>query len=124
MKEPVLVHKGEALEDLVHDGAHAGLGQVALPRLAHFIEVALQKLKHKVQLVILSDYLLELDNVGVVELAQAPHLAQGNALLPAVKLLLHVFDCHNLPRLTVHALVHRPIRAIPQHLGDLVPVHL
>ena len=32
VKEPVFVHEGEALEDLVHDGAHGGLGQRARQR--------------------------------------------------------------------------------------------
>jgi len=123
VEKAVLVHEGEALEDLEHDGAHARLGQVPLARLAHLVQVALQELKHKVQLVVLADDLLELDDVGVVELAQAAHLAQRNALLPAVELFLHVLDGHHLPSLPVHALVHGAIGAVAQQLGHLVALH-
>jgi UDP-N-acetyl-D-mannosaminuronic acid transferase (WecB/TagA/CpsF family) len=68
------------------DKQHTNIQQALNP--AH------QVLKHEEQLVVLADDLLELDHVGVVELAQALHLAQVHALLPGVELALHLLDGH------------------------------
>jgi len=123
VEKPVLVHKGEALEDLEHHAAHRGLGQRPVARLAHLVEVAVQVLKHEEQLVILPDHLLQLHDAGVAQLAQRAHLAQGHALLPRVELLLHALDGHHLARLPVDGAVHRAVGPIAENLGDFVALH-
>lgn len=51
-----------------------------------------QEFKYKKQLIILSDDLLELHNVWVIQLAQAFDLTQVHAFLPGVELALHLLD--------------------------------
>ena len=70
VEKRVGVHVVQALQDLEHKVPHLGLGQQLLPLLGHLIQVPVQKLKHKVQLVVLPDHLLQLHNVWVVQLFQ------------------------------------------------------
>ena len=86
VEEAVLVHEGKALEDLVHYIANLGLGEVALSPLHDFVQIGLHELKHKEQLVVFSNHLLQLDYIRVVELLQRFHFAQLHALLPSEEL--------------------------------------
>mmetsp|Transcript_28252 Transcript_28252/g.71009 ORF Transcript_28252/g.71009 Transcript_28252/m.71009 type:complete len:405 (-) Transcript_28252:437-1651(-) len=78
----VLVDVRQALHDLVQPVAYARLGQQLVPVLHHLVHVAIQELKHKVQLVVLADDLLQLHHARVVELAQRLDFPQRHALLP------------------------------------------
>lgn len=90
----MLVHVGEALQDLVEPVADARLWQQLVAVLHHLVQIAVEVLKDKVELVVLADDLFELDDGGVRELAQRGHLAQRHALLPAVEFALHLLDRH------------------------------
>ncbi len=51
------------------------------------------------------------------------HLAQRQALVPAVELALHALDGHHLPRLPVGSLEHAAVGAVAQLRGDAVALH-
>mmetsp|Transcript_124915 Transcript_124915/g.303364 ORF Transcript_124915/g.303364 Transcript_124915/m.303364 type:complete len:290 (-) Transcript_124915:69-938(-) len=123
VEEPVLVHEGQALEDLEHDVADLRLREVLLACLHQLVQVLLHVLEHEEELVILTDHFLELDNVGVVELLEALDLAQLHALFPRVELLLHLLDGHHLPRGAVDGLEDGPVGAVPELHRDFVAVH-
>ena len=64
------MHESEALEYLVHDVPYLALWEVPLPPLHDLVKIGLHEFKNKKQLVVLPDYLLELDNIGVVKLLE------------------------------------------------------
>lgn len=61
--------------------------------LLHLVDVAIEILKYKVELVIFFDELQQLHNVGMMQFAQNAHLIEGSALIPISVLLLHLFNC-------------------------------
>lgn len=56
-------------------------------------------------------------------LSHATHLAQRQALVPAVELALHALDGHHLARLPVGGLEHAAVCAVAQLRGDAVALH-
>ena len=66
----MFVHECKSLEDLIGDVSHGGLWKKLGSMLDHLIEVLLHVFKDEVELVVLSHYLTEADNVAVFELHQ------------------------------------------------------
>lgn len=62
------MHEGKAIEDLVKDLSYSGLGKVCVPFLDHLVQILFHVLKHKVEGVILTDHLLQLNYICVGQL--------------------------------------------------------
>ena len=67
MEESVLVHKGQPLEDLIHDVADGGLGEVPVACAHELVEVAIHELEDEEELVVFAYDLFQLDNVRVIQ---------------------------------------------------------
>ena len=70
----MFMHKGKSLEDLVGYISYSGLRKELGSMLDHLVQVLFHVLKDKVELVVLSYYLTETDNVGVFQLHQRLHV--------------------------------------------------
>ena len=77
----------------------------------------------KIQLVVFANHLFQLDDVGMVQLAQGLHLTKGDGLFPAVKLAFHLLDSHHLVRLPVRRFPHAAVRAVPELSSHFVSIH-
>jgi len=73
---------------MAEDGSR-GLGDEGAAAHVFFHE-----LEDEVEVVVFADDFLELDDVGVPQLAKRLHLAQRHTLVPRVVLALHALDCH------------------------------
>ena len=140
---PMLVQIRDGLQNLIYPTSHAALGEVLVPVLDLLVQVLRHVLEHEVQLIVFPNHLrqvdasakgrgwekrhrdgthlLELHYVRVIELPERFDLTQSHALLPRVKLALHLLDGNDLVALPVGRLPHTPVRSISELLYHLVP---
>lgn len=104
MEKTLLVHVVQGLACLEHDVTDLSFWKGSTTSPFHeFVNVALHVLEHHMKNIVLSYYLLQLDNIGMVQLPQGFDLAEFHALVPSVNLLLHLFYCHHLAAILVLA---------------------
>ena len=123
MKEAMLVHISEALERLPHYALDLHLWEVDSSVLHELVDILLHVLEDKVEVVVHSDYLLQLHDVLLIELPQRFDLSQGHAFFPGVKFLLHLFDCDFFVALLVGCLHHRAVGTIANVFDNFISIH-
>lgn len=64
--------------------------------LLQLINIAIEILKYKIELIIFLDKLQQLHNIRMMQFAEDAHLIQSNALVPITVLLLHTFNSNQL----------------------------
>ena len=92
VEKTVLVHVGEAQHRLKHDANDLLFWKLLRPVFHKLVNVLLHVLEDEVQVVVDTDDLLQFDDLRVVELAKRFNFTQGHALLPRVKLFLHLLN--------------------------------
>ena len=123
------VHRLEAAEDLVGEALDVVVGEV-LRRADDLVEVGLEELGHEVDvvpavdpLVVGQQHVVQREDVLVVEVAEQLDLAQHVARVHrVVEGARHLLDRHRLARRRVAPRADQPVRALPHHLGQLVPL--
>ena len=124
MEKSVLVHVCQSQHCLVHDASDLLFGESLAAVFHELIDVLLHEFEDEVKIIVDTNDLFELNDLGVVKLAQRLYFPKGHALLPRVKLLLHLLDGNFFLRLDVYGLDHTAICAVAERLQNLVPFHL
>ncbi len=93
------------------------------PLLHQLVHILVHIFKDKVKLVVFLDYFVESDDIGMVQFGKNPHFVEVDALVPIFILVFHLFDCHQLPRLLIESLHHRPETTVSQLVPQLVFLH-
>ena len=139
----MLVQICDGLQNLIYPTPHAALGEVLVPVLDLLVQVLRHVLEHEVQLIVFPNHLrqvdasakrrgwekrhrdgthlLELHYVRVVQLPERFDLTQSHALLPRIKVALHLLDGNDLVALPVGRLPHTPVGPISELLYHLAP---
>ena len=123
MKKAVFVHVSESKQCLIHDAFNFSFGEACFAVLHKLVDVLLHIFKNEVQVVIYPDYLLEFNNLLVIQLTEGLDLAESHTLLPRVELLLHLLDGHLFFGLDVDSFNDGTVGTITKCLDNLVLVH-
>ena len=119
----MLVHVGQTEYGLEHDAFDLILGEWLRSVFHKLVNVLLHIFKYEIQVVVYSDHLFELYDESVIQLSQRLDLSKSHALLPRVKLLLHLFDGHFFFALNVDGFNDRAVSSISKGLNNFVPFH-
>jgi hypothetical protein len=124
MEETMLVSVPETEQRLIHVCLHNFLThRSAFVVLHDVVEVLFHILKHKMQIIVNANYLLQLYNVGMTKFSQRFHFPQRHALFPTEELFFHGLDGDNVAGLLVGRLLHITKGARAYVAYDFIFVH-